>query len=812
LTDQDKLSDTQRFTGAYTTSGTPAYGNLEGQLRPTGQETTFVSATTGATATFRPGDIIDGSYQLRKLIGRGGMGIVFACRHETLNKQYALKILSDERLSPESWARFQAEAKVLARLNHPGIVGIHNMGIHDKHYPYYVMDLLSDETLDLLIDRHGPLPASQALDFFIQICDALSSAHLQGIIHRDVKPSNLMLLRDHQSRISAIKVVDFGIARLSQQSSDSQSQTATGIVFGTPYYMSPEQCQGLRADQRSDIYSLGCALFETLTGRPPFRGKSALETFMLHQTEPPPSLAGVAPQAEFPQALELAVEKMLSKRPSDRYQTMLQVQHDLERIRAGKPIKAEGLTGATTFQLQPGPFEPGAMDSGMAGQSSDINGHEIGAQEARKNQSVLPKSVVISVVSFVIFFPIVVLSWIIKTPTHMPLERAADENFDYTIDQSKEAPAANKAAESPGKNAAEMPVKSSRVTLASPLDDEEAVKTVLYDYVQNMGQAQWDEAGYSDKEVEDTRSFNFPKVMSGDVAILRKKLIDYIANGKHTGARLTRQGSPCGFHFPSDFSLGGIKIGNSNPLFATGFVPAQKGSDVCLYLENSTGHSPEFLDLFGPDEITAVYVPWHKPEEAIQRISKWKRLKEFSFFNPLLKCPPGCELHEESSITDSDLPVLNQLKGLRSLGLCGRYIHSEAILAIAALPKLESLKLKSVNNIETILPDLCKRNNLRELWLYNEKTDNSQLKTLAGMKNLDRLRIRRSALKPDSAQYFAKLTALRALSLDCNWSAAEKAKFCAALPACHVDFEPTADLHFWYVLPPEASNAASGKR
>src|SRR5208283_679229 len=115
------------------------------------------------------------------------------------------------------------------------------------------------------------------------------------------------------------------------------------------------------------------------------------------------------------------------------------------------------------------------------------------------------------------------------------------------------------------------------------------------------------------------------------------------------------------------------------------------------------------------DEITAVYVPWSKPQDAIQRISKWKRLKELAFFNPLLKCPPGCELHEESRITDADLTMLNQLKGLRSVGLCGRYIHSEAILAIAALPKLESIKLKSVDNIKTILPNLCKRDNLREL-------------------------------------------------------------------------------------------------
>jgi serine/threonine protein kinase len=718
-----------------------------------------------------------------------------------------------KKLSQESWTRFQAEAKALARLNHPGIVGIYNMGVHDKHFPYYVMDLLSGETLDVLIDRHGPVQVSQSLDLFIQVCDALSSAHMQGIIHRDIKPSNLMLVRDQQNRINAIKVVDFGIARLSQQSATPQSQTATGIVFGTPYYMSPEQCQGLRADERSDIYSLGCALFETLTGRPPFRGDNALTTFILHQTEPPPSLAGVATKIRFPRSLELAVEKMLSKKASDRYQTMLQVQHDLERIREGKPIKAEGLSGTTTSQLQPGKYEPGALDKRetrlIGNQKSEGAGNEAG-----KTQPVLPRSVVISVLSFIVIFPVLVLSQVLKTPSHMSASKAVDPSLLNLAASTQQSDQAKKTAKPPGHSPAEVvdsPSKANLENLSADKINMNAAVAILVEEIEQLTQTQWHEASYTDREVEDTKTFDFHKVISDDVATLRTKLISYIAVSKRTGARLKRQGSPSGFHFPNDFALGGIKIGNSDPLFAIGFVPAPPGSDACLYLENATAHAPEFLDLFGADEITGVYVPWHEPKNAIQRIAKWKRLKEFAFFNPLLKFPPGTEIDEESSIKDQDLPMLNQLKGLRSLGLCGRFISREAILSMPVLPKLESLQFKSVNDIENILPDLCHRDNLREIWLYNEKTDNSQLTTLAGMKNLNTLRIRRSALKPDSAQYFAKLAALRRLSLDCNWSVAEKTKFCAALPGCHVDFEPTADLRFWYVLPPEASNAARSR-
>ncbi|MBA4079591.1 MAG: hypothetical protein C0508_31485, partial [Cyanobacteria bacterium PR.023] len=246
---------------------------------------------------FRPGMVIDQSYRLNKVIGQGAMGVVFSCTHLVLQKDYALKFLLASDLSSEAWSRFQVEAKALARLNHRGIVGIHNMGVHhgraqgddiECDTPYYVMDLLSGENLDDLLRKSGPLTLKQALDYFIQVADALHSAHAQGIVHRDIKPSNLMLLRDKNEHITQIKVVDFGIARVNRSGHGSQSQTATGLVFGTPYYMSPEQCRGERVDQRADIYSFGCTLFEALTGEPPFKGNNAFQTFMMHQGDDAP--------------------------------------------------------------------------------------------------------------------------------------------------------------------------------------------------------------------------------------------------------------------------------------------------------------------------------------------------------------------------------------------------------------------------------------------------------------------------------------------------------------------------------------------
>ncbi len=306
----------------------------------------------GITKVYSTGDIVDNSYRLISLLGTGGMGVVFHCQHLILGKEYALKLLAADKLSAESWKRFQSEAKALARLHHPGVVGIHNMGIDAQECPYYVMDLLEGESLSQIIKANHRLPQARALSIFIQLADALDSAHQQGIIHRDIKPSNVMVLAEKSG--DKVKLVDFGIARLSNRdvsgAFNSQNKTAAGTVFGTPYYMSPEQSLGKPVDNRSDIYSLGCALFEALTGIPPFCGANAFETILMHQSNEAPSLNSVYPEGKFPNSLESAVAKMLNKNVDERYQSMKQVGHDLSRVAAGKSIgfkKIESRTEAS---------------------------------------------------------------------------------------------------------------------------------------------------------------------------------------------------------------------------------------------------------------------------------------------------------------------------------------------------------------------------------------------------------------------------------------------------------------------------------
>lgn len=324
----------------------------------------------GMTKVYSTGDIVDNSYKLLSLLGTGGMGVVFHCQHLILGKEYALKLLAADKLSAESWTRFQSEAKALARLHHPGVVGIHNMGIDAQECPYYVMDLLEGESLSQLIKANHRLPQARVLSIFIQLADALDSAHQQGIIHRDIKPSNVMVLSEKSG--DKVKLVDFGIARLSNRdvsgAFNSQNKTAAGTVFGTPYYMSPEQSLGKPVDNRSDIYSLGCALFEALTGIPPFCGANAFETILMHQSNEAPSLNSVYPEGKFPSSLESAVAKMLKKNVDERYQSMKQVGHDLSRVAAGKIIgstKVEKVTAENEEVIAEDEETPAQSRGGM---------------------------------------------------------------------------------------------------------------------------------------------------------------------------------------------------------------------------------------------------------------------------------------------------------------------------------------------------------------------------------------------------------------------------------------------------------------
>jgi serine/threonine protein kinase len=278
-----------------------------------------------------PGTVLNGRYEIKEAISGGAMGRIYKAHHQLMNRTIAIKTMLPQMVgSGGALQRFKQEAQSLSSLSHPNILTVFDFFIGDDGLPYLVMDYLEGTNLDE-VRKTGPLAAPRAVHIFSQVCDALGTAHKAGIIHRDVKPHNIMLVK-HGDDPDYVKVIDFGIAKLLEPSESSQL-TATGDVFGTPQYMSPEQCRARPLDVRSDIYSLGCVMYASLTGTPPFTGDDPMQCMYKHANEDPP---GFPEGSDVPKPLQEAVLKALEKQPADRFQTMEQ----LKAAITGTPVAA----------------------------------------------------------------------------------------------------------------------------------------------------------------------------------------------------------------------------------------------------------------------------------------------------------------------------------------------------------------------------------------------------------------------------------------------------------------------------------------
>ncbi len=293
--------------------------------------------TYGPAADLIPGHVVAEKYKVLDELGRGGMGVVYRVEQIALGRILAMKTLNTQEVSEVTWRRFQVEAKTAAMLDHPNLITVHDCGLIDGNIPFFVMDYIEGTTLAKLIKDKNALSVEEALTIFIQVCFALAYAHGMGVIHRDLKPSNIMLVPPQtDSSGLGVKVVDFGIAKLTDEEiQPTQALTRTGEIFGSPLYMSPEQCLGKPVDHRSDIYSLGCVLFESLAGVPPFIGNTALTTMMQHQSSEAPSLKEATLGKEFPESIENILRLMLEKNPERRYQDMKSVARDLSLLQQG---------------------------------------------------------------------------------------------------------------------------------------------------------------------------------------------------------------------------------------------------------------------------------------------------------------------------------------------------------------------------------------------------------------------------------------------------------------------------------------------
>ncbi len=257
-------------------------------------------------------EVIADRYELEKLVGRGGMSSVYKAHDRLLERNVALKVLHPHYTEDEEYvARFRHEARAVAQLSHPHIVTVIDRG-EDDGQQFIVFEYIDGGNLKQLVERTGPLPARQAVELALEIADALAFAHANGIVHRDVKPQNVMLTPDGNA-----KVTDFGIARSLDV---DRGVTQTGTVLGTSNYLSPEQAGGKPTTPSTDVYSLGIVLYELLTGEVPFPGENFVAVAMRHINEPPPDLLEKRP--DVPLRLAAAVERALAKDPADRFDSM----------------------------------------------------------------------------------------------------------------------------------------------------------------------------------------------------------------------------------------------------------------------------------------------------------------------------------------------------------------------------------------------------------------------------------------------------------------------------------------------------------
>jgi serine/threonine-protein kinase len=268
------------------------------------------------------GKVIDGKYRIESLQGSGGMGAVYRATQVNLERIVALKVVrGDFTKDAVVTERFKREALAVARLKHPHIVTVYDFGIMPEGGAYLVMEFLEGNTLRVEIQERERLPAGPAVELMRQICSAVHAAHVEGVIHRDLKPDNIFLERGRDSAL-VVKILDFGVAKLRQNTAELTGHadlTMSGMMLGTPIYMSPEQCQGEPLDARSDIYSLGCVFYEMLAGRPPFLGSTPTQLIVKHAAEEPQRPSAYAPGV--PIELEAVLLRALAKSVEDRFQT-----------------------------------------------------------------------------------------------------------------------------------------------------------------------------------------------------------------------------------------------------------------------------------------------------------------------------------------------------------------------------------------------------------------------------------------------------------------------------------------------------------
>ncbi len=284
--------------------------------------------------------VLADKYEILDVLGTGGMGVVYKARHLLMKRIVAIKMLHESLTANEVMRkRFEQEAQAISSLNHPNILTVYDFGITEDNKPYLVVEFLEGTSLEEILNDEGAIGSDRVMHIFKQATSGLAQAHEKGIIHRDLKPGNIMLITTGDQP-DFVKIVDFGIAKLVQESTEQNiGLTATGEVFGSPLYMSPEQCRGRKLDNRSDIYSLGCVMYHSLSGKRPFNAQDLPECLYKQVHEEPPKFAEIVPELNIPENLEKIVVKAMAKDPADRFDTMTDFRQAIDTVETGSALE-----------------------------------------------------------------------------------------------------------------------------------------------------------------------------------------------------------------------------------------------------------------------------------------------------------------------------------------------------------------------------------------------------------------------------------------------------------------------------------------
>ena len=691
---------------------------------------------------YEPGDLVGGDYLLGALIGKGGMGAVYEAEHRLMGgPKFALKILYPHLLTEENWQRFGREVRVLSRLEHANIVKVYNMAVDSRGCPFYVMELLQGQTLSELTEGGRRLSMKEALPVFIKVAEALEFAHKNGVVHRDLKPSNIVILEGSSVESPLVKVLDFGIARVldtSTVSKDAQELTTAGQVFGTPYFLSPEQARGEPAGTASDIYSLGCSLFAVLTGRPPFQGNSAFETIGLHMGANAPSLKEASGGLEFSLSLEQIMARLLQKLPANRYGSMAQVARDLERCLQGLPVYAGGIK-SSGFGTEPAKDETeDALDTEPESGGEPLRKAAFNFGAASTGRQAASRFVLVLGAALAAILIQVIVGSLILIPKLGP------------------APVSKVSALDPAPATAAKPTES---RIASAVRPEERVLGNI--------DPDGDSSPKTPKQMvfllEDISSSSWPgDRVNGALRRFRQEEDNKVLN-RFSSFNLPSVGGKVRFHFP-DISIGDIRFADGARQRARGYMQGPESFKPHFYFNGF--RSPLLLKKLRPDSVNLELTIQIESElkECAVALRGWKRLSTLKLSN--------------LALTDG-MSALDGLPPADCLRFCSCVLRRSRFDDLDYLKTVEMLSIEKVEDaartgpgagsVRALLRSLRNCPCLKTLALVQLRAEYLDADSVCALRQLETLDLERTLVSAKDFKRFCHMEGLKRLYVRDNF-------------------------------------------